>query len=310
MQKKSRKFIIFSLLGVLTSVSVISTAGMDNHQAVLAQSEQASSDTRKMINDETSIINLPEIEDWSHSTPSQQASLIVKYINQMTLQDELLTLELFTDYLPEPEEIEELEGFTYYHYYLENDAESVALQLAVEQNDQDRVVTNGLAQVEQKTAENVQLEEIQIEEMREILVEDYTSENHTQLESAQEVLGLSATLSYIGNFDIYHYLSEDGQEVALLVIDDQVAAFNEINQDDTLTQQPFEQTKQKLDRLSHEDGLNRQEVVAMLGHPHDIYYDSVEGIITYAWHSTVDPDVSTVSYMFAYNGIGIGLYYN
>lgn len=302
MRKFVNKKLIVSLFTVLSSISLTIGFGEDQTQTVWAQEDVSSIESTF----ETQIDSDKTVK----LSPNEQVSILIKHINRLISQEEEVTLESLDNSLPEPTEIDEQESLTYYHYTIENVEEIATVQLAVENSDTEQEVKNALAEVEFRTLEMVPLKQDTVEELQEKLVTDYANEEYTTIDAARQILGPTPSVSYLGNYDIYHYQDEEDNEVALMLINNKVVAFNVINQDNTLTEQPFEQTKQQLDRLSHEDGLNRQEIVSIMGQPHAVYYDSSQGIVTYAWYSDVDPDVSAVTYQFAYNGIGIGLMYN
>lgn len=283
-------------------------------QKVIASEKTNLDDTAKdesMMEKKVERVNLPSHAEWETMEIEEQIQAIVQTIYTYNQNGEEVNQKnigtLLENYEQNKESLEE--GIIRETYTVTNGNQQAELRLVF--SEEKSTYLEAMGEVELQEKQTKYIEKDHFEQLGQQLCEDYAKHQLTNFETASRLFGSPSKVSYVFDLSIYHYKGQNHQEdYAVTVVDDWVTALNFTKSDKELMEKSIPLEKKQLDRLSHEAGLNKNEIIGQLGAPMSINYDSKNGIVTYAWFSQADDSVEEVYYYYAYNGVSIGLAYD
>lgn len=252
---------------------------------------------------------LPKKASWQEMDLHQQIESLIRNLNPSRETYGPIEPEQVQNYLGEPTESNQLkEGKLQEIYLLESDQGKAKVTLVYDQNL--KAYIESLAWVEDTADQKQEIKQEDFVKIGDLMRKDYANRRSTAADQALKTFGQAKKKTYVFEMTLHHYQGDQDQEYVLTTVGDQVKSLNYTSGDKKLWQKPIKKSKQELDRMSHEAGLNKTAVVGQIGSkPMAINYDSKNGMVTYAWFSDHPDSVEEVYYYYAYNGVSIGLAY-
>ncbi|MBG9980922.1 hypothetical protein HZY91_07375 [Facklamia sp. DSM 111018] len=266
---------------------------------------------KRLTEKKVALVDLPSQTEWVKIEVDEQIQAIVQSVysykqngKKINQQDIGTLLESYEHHKKSLEE-----GINRETYVLTNNEEKAELRLVY--SEKESTYLEAMGEIELQKKQTKPIEKDLFEQLGQQLCGEYAKHQWLQFESVSRLFGSPIKVSYVFDLTIYHYKGKSQEEeYAVTVVDEMVTALNFTKNDKELMKKPISLEKKQLDRLSHEAGLNKNEIIGQLGTPMSINYDSKNGIVTYGWFSQAEESVEEVYYYYAYNGVSIGLAYD